>query len=85
VKLDCFCLGTREVLVQTTNNYLDHADFCEQIDVGDVLPRMWWSETGLVSRVANGICNLQILKGAVSVKKCQNAQTFLQVSCKFSP
>src|SRR5580704_831185 len=32
---------------------------------------MWWPETGSVSRLANGICNLQILKGAESAKSAR--------------
>jgi hypothetical protein len=32
------------------------------------LLKMWWSETGSLSFVANGISNLQILKGVESAK-----------------
>ena len=49
----------------------------------------WLPETGLASRVAFRICNLQILKDTESAKSARMLKTVLQISCKiylgFSP
>jgi hypothetical protein len=44
---------------------------------------MWWPETGSVSLAANGICNLQIPKGAESAKSARMPNRSCKSLAKF--
>jgi Phage integrase family len=45
--------------------------------------RMWWPETGSVSRAASGICNLQILKGTGRAKSARMPKRSCKSLAKF--
>ncbi len=62
----------------------DHAFACAKLHIISFILK-WWPETGSVSRVANGFCNLQILKDAGSAKNARMPKRSCKSLAKFYP